>query len=354
MKQALICISILLLLSTCIERIDLSESLSEDSLLVVDGVITDANEPYTIKLSYTSPSLQTYEGKALSGAQVYITDDEGNRADLIEVDEGEYETLPEQFRGEAGKTYRLHILTHEGREYASLTETMPLASPIDSVYFELDSRPYETSIGTILDEWGLQYYLDTGSGMAKSAYYRWSWQETYEFTAPLTRPMQLNVPVCYQNGYAIRYLNIASTRELSKDQIRRRKINFVEINGRKLQRRYSLLVKQYALSERAYNFWENVQEQQENAGSVFAPPPSPIPGNIYNINDDRELVLGFFQASSLTEKRVFIRRSEVPPSPGGSPGGFSECIEGEEYDTPDHCYDCSILTGVSTETPSFW
>lgn len=354
MKQAIIiCIGCLMLLSSCIDRIELDESLSGDSLLVVDGGITNASEAYQVKLTYTSSSLQTYEGTALSGAAVYITDEEDARTDLTEVEEGIYKTDPGLFRGEPGKSYRLHIISPDGRTYASLPETMPQVPPIDSIYYELDSRPYESSLGTILDEWGLQFYLNTGSGQNKSGYYLWSWQETYEFIAPLVRPGQFNIPVCYQSGTQLRYLNIASSQGLSRDRIERRKINFVEKAGRKLQRRYSLLVKQYALTERAYQFWENVQEQQENSGSVFAPPPSPIPGNMFNVNDDTELVLGYFQVSSLTEKRLFVNRSDIPPGPGGSPGGFGECIDGDP-EAADYCFDCSLMFGVTTETPSFW
>ena len=355
MKPATLGIGCLLLLSMCIDRINLDESLSGAPLLVVDGVITNADEPYTVKLSYTSSSLKSYEGDALSGAAVYITDEEGNRADLTETNtfDGEYKTDPSLFRGEIGKTYQLHIISPDGKTYVSLPETMPEVAILDSVYFELESRPYETSLGTLLDEWGLQFYLNTGSGENKPAYYRWSWRETYEFTAPLTTPMQLNVPVCYQSGTRVRDLNIASTQGLSRDRIARRKINFVEKSGRKLQRRYSLLVQQYSLSERAYTFWENVQEQQENAGSVFAPPPSPIPGNMSRVDDDRELVLGYFQVSAVTENRVFVTRSEVPAGPGGAPGGSDGCIEGEEP-PPDYCYDCTLLPGTTTEVPSFW
>ncbi|WPP48438.1 DUF4249 domain-containing protein [Catalinimonas niigatensis] len=353
MKQATLWIGCLMLLSTCVERLELDESLSGEPLLVVDGIITNANEPYVVKLAYTSSSLQTYEANPLSDAQVYITDQEENRTDLTEVDAGEYETDPNFFQGNSGKSYRLHIIAPNGRTYASLPETMPDVPSIDNIYFELDSRPYESSIGTILDEWGLQFYLNTGSGENKNAYYRWSWTETYEFTAPLVRPGQFNIPTCYQSGTQTRYLNIASTQGLSRDRIERRKINFVQKSGRKLQRRYSLLVKQYGLSERAYNFWENVQEQQENSGSVFAPPPAPIPGNVYNVNDDTEPVLGYFQASSVTEKRVFVSRSEIPPGPGGSPGGFGECIDGDP-EASDYCFDCSLMIGVTTETPSFW
>jgi hypothetical protein len=47
-------------------------------------------------------------------------------------------------------------------------------------------------------------------------------------------------------------------------------------------------------------------------GTLFDPQPSTIYSNIKNINDDSEIVLGYFDASSVTEDRIFITSSDVP------------------------------------------
>ena len=352
MKRTIFLLSCLAL-TTCIDRINLDETLSGEPLLVVDGLMTNAEEPYRVILSYTSSSLKTYQGDTLSGAEVYITDEAGNRADLSEVENGEYETNPNQFRGVVGKTYQLHIIAPDGKTYESVPETMPAVPPIDSLYFVLENHPTETSTGTIIDFWGLQFYLNTGSGEDKAAYYRWQLRDTYEFMAPLVRPTQLVTPVCYLSSAPARYLNIASTQALREDRIERLALNFVSKSGIKLQRRYSLLVTQYALTEGAYTFWENVQELQTDASSVFAPPPSPIPGNVSSVSDSREQVLGYFQVSSVTEKRIFVRRAEIPPGPGAPPGSNSGCVAGDP-EAPDYCYDCTLTFGATTEVPSFW
>ena len=355
MKPWSLWIGCLLSLSACIERIPLDESLAGAPLLVVDGEVTNARGPYQVTLSYTSSTLQAYEGKVLGGAEVYITDQENNRADLAEMfeDPGTYTTDSDAFRGEPGKTYQLHIITPSGKTYASLPETMPTADPIDSIYFNLESRPTLSMLGRIIDEWGLQFYLNTSRDDEDGpVFYRWKWQETYQFTAPLTRPIQLSVPICYRSATSLRSINITSTQGLSGNRIARQKINFAPKKGVRFQRRYSLLVQQYSLTERAYTFWEKVRTQKEDVGSVFSPPPAPIIGNMYNTDDEREVILGYFQAAALTEKRVFVTRSEVPAGPGGNPGGFEDC--GPASQPAEYCYDCSLMPGVTTETPSFW
>lgn len=354
MKHIVVFLGYVVLLSGCIERIDLEESLSGERLLVIDGRITDADEPYSVKLSFTSPSLKTYEGDPLNGAEVYITDEEGARADLSETGNGgEYLTDPSAFRGQVGKTYQLHVVSPDGNTYVSLPETMPTVAPIDSIYYDLASEDYQSSLGTILQRWGVQFYLSTGSGNDRAAYYQWDWRETYAFIAPLTRPMQLIVPLCFRSGTQARYLNVASTEDLRSDRIIKREINFVAKSGLQLQRRYSLLVRQYSMTERAYRFWSNVQQQQTDGGSVFAPPPAPIPGNMTNATDDRERILGYFQVSAVTEKRIFVNRGQVPPGPGGSPGANPGCVEGDP-EAAESCFDCTLLPGSTTEVPSFW
>ena len=354
MRYVVIFFGLLMLLSGCIERIDLDESLSGERLLVVDGLITDADEPYSVKLTYASPTLQTYEGEPLMGAEVYITDEEGARADLRETGSGgEYLTDPSTFRGQVGNTYQLNVVLPSGQVYVSLPETMPAVAPIDSIYYDLASQDYQSSLGTILQRWGVQFYLNAGSGSPRPAYYRWDWQETYSFIAPLARPMQLVIPLCFRSGSRARYLNVASTEDLRSDRIIGRKINFVAKSGLQLQRRYSLLVRQYSMTERAYRFWANVQQQQTDGGSVFAPPPAPIPGNMTSTTDARERVLGYFQVSSVAEKRIFVNRGQVPPGPGGSPGGSPGCVEGDP-EAPESCFDCTLLPGTTTEVPSFW
>lgn len=343
-----------MLLTACIERIELDESLAGTRLLVVDGEVTNAAGPYQIKLSYTSPTLEAFRGDVLSGAEGYIADEEDRRAVLTETnDPGTYETDSAAFRGEIGRTYTLHITTPDGKTYASLPETLLPVSSIDSIYFELASRPEVSTLGTLSGEWGLQFFVETTPHSGRANYYLWWWSETYQFTAPLTREGQIRVPVCYQSINSTRFINIASTEGLRSNYIAQQPLNFVEMAGQKLQTRYSLLVQQYSLTERAYNFWENVQAQQENVGSVFDPPPSPIAGNVYNVDNEQEVVLGYFQTSAITEQRIFVSRSEVPESPGPNPGGFGGCVASDEA-AADYCFDCTLIPGVTTQPPSFW
>ena len=85
-----------------------------------------------------------------------------------------------------------------------------------------------------------------------------------------------------------------------------------------------MLVKQYAISQAAYDFWKLQEDQSENAGTLFDPIPAKIPGNISNPDDPGEPVLGFFEASGVSTSRIFIS-NEILPSQVYVPSDFEYC-----------------------------
>ena len=88
------------------------------SILVVDGLITDANSSFSVRLSRTVPS-QDSNPVMESGALVSIIDDTGTTSYLLNTGNGIYKTDSLQFKGSPGRTYILHIKTGDGEEYES-------------------------------------------------------------------------------------------------------------------------------------------------------------------------------------------------------------------------------------------
>ena len=68
----------------------------------------------------------------------------------------------------------------------------------------------------------------------------------------------------------------------------------------------SLLVKQFALSDSAFLYWNQNQVQINESGGLYESQPAQTFSNIYKINDPDEMVLGYFWASSYKEKRIFF------------------------------------------------
>jgi hypothetical protein len=105
---------------------------------------------------------------------------------------------------------------------------------------------------------------------------------------------------------------LGTSARLSEDIIYQYPLTLLPPTSAKHQIRYSILVKQYALTEQGYEYWQNLKRNTENLGTLFDPQPSQVSGNIRSVNNPDEPVLGFFSAGSLQEKRIFVARTQLP------------------------------------------
>jgi hypothetical protein len=78
-----------------------------------------------------------------------------------------------------------------------------------------------------------------------------------------------------------------------------------------LLKQYSILVKQYSLSQEEFAFWKMLKEITESEGDIFEKQPFPIEGNIRCISNEHERVLGYFQVSAVRNQRMYITQSQV-------------------------------------------
>ena len=302
-------IAIIILISSCVEEFDAPTSEYEE-ILVVDGFITDEKSPITIRLEKSFPINEPYGGSnEVRQAKVKIIDDLGNESGWFEeAGPGIYKSdTTKKFRGTVGRKYKLHIETGNNKIYESDFEPLKTAPPIDKVYWEYKEKESE---GQRLK--GVQVYLDANDEHNDTWFYRWEFEETWEFNAMYRVPEISSNYRCWKTKPSEKLL-IHNTKNLTNDVVKKLPIHYVSNETNRLRTKYSILVKQYALYRETYNYLENVLSTNNASGSLFDPIPSSIKGNIKNINDPEEPVLGFFQASGVSKKRLFINYDELPP-----------------------------------------
>ncbi len=111
--------------------------------------------------------------------------------------------------------------------------------------------------------------------------------------------------ICWRTN-ALNENYIHSTKYTDDVNISNYPLNLVPFKDIRVRVKYSLLVKQHTLSEETFKFIKAIEDQNSNDETdLYTKQPYQIRGNIHNINDADETILGIFYASSITEKRLF-------------------------------------------------
>lgn len=373
-KKTIILILPLMLLLGCRDEF-MPDVDGYENLLVVDGMITTEYGPYTIKLSRTS-EVNKPDYKPLSGCEVRIEENAGEIEVLTEEEPGVYKTSRDGIQGKVGKSYRLSIITPEGKEYASEFIEMKPEVEIDSIRAELqfkESQDYPRPLG------GYQFYVTTKPA-EEDANILWKMKETYEYTSQfkinyIYRGMGIeefqNSDTLYRcwKTQTIDQFFTSSTRPLTGTQITNQPLHFVNSSTKRLQVRYSLLVKQYNLNNEAYQYWNELREQIASDDFLFASQPYQILGNVSNVDDAEEAVLGYFTVGSVTTKRAFFNKPDIEffynkcvPNPDLRGLGFMGPDQFPVYLAnssvgialaSEFCFDCTLWDGKLNK-PDFW
>lgn len=338
----------LLLLTTCVEpvNVDLGEPVKR---LVVDGLITTKPGPYSVRLTNTAKYTSSSEGTnfVVRGAKVTLSDDTGYTEQLTEVSAGTYQTSANGIQGQIGRTYTLHIET-EGKQYESRPELLRPTTGADKVYAEFK----EEAPGV---EEGFYVYLDTQDPVQTEDFYRWNWVHYVrenicfnEIIPPSTQPTVLD---CCGNCWNIircnGCVNIASDTYSNGTTISRQLLAIVPYTSRS---KYFLYYEQLSLSRDAFKFWRGLEQQTNNVGGIFDAPPSIIRGNIFNVNDDTEVVLGLFGASDVKPGFINVDRSGIVKPPTSPPPVIRPPLNGP----PPPCYPCMESVIRTANTPPLW
>ncbi|WP_229212716.1 DUF4249 domain-containing protein [Dyadobacter soli] len=356
-----------LAIKSCIEPFSPPEVTNPGTYLVVDGFLNVDGDTSRFILSNTQGVNDGSEFQREWGARLTVDAEGGENYELQERGQGVY-VLPPTALSRDDK-YRLRITRADGREYESAYVVVSKTPPIDSVTHRVDARRNAMMI-----------YVNTHDASNQTRFYRWSFEETYEYRMPyyssLTRDFKEktivsrtdNINVCWRT-LPSRDIKLGSTIKLSQDIIRDVPVNLVDINTNKLYFGYSILVKQYGLTREAFEYWTDLAKTTQGTGSLFDPQPSQVTGNIRAKADAKELVFGYFSAAQEQKQRIFIREAL---------GSYPRCMPPDTLDfeqafnsnavllyfymgqpksgylgTSESCADCRSQGGTTTK-PEFW
>ena len=313
-KLTPICFLLVILFTCCKKPYYPPASSTSDSYLVVEGVINSGNDSTIIKLSKTVKLNSGTTTNPLLGATVTVESDQNASFPLIDVTGmGAYSSGPLNLT--AGPKYRLHIITSGGGDYLSDFEAVEITPPIDTIGFPVDIKDST-----------LNLYVNAHNPANNTRYYRWEYTETWEFHAKYPSSFVLNsegnaivqrtpdqqVYICYQTTSSSTVL-LNSTAKLANDVVYQMPLVQIPLNSEKFEYKYSMLLKQYALTPAAFQFYQNIKTNTEQLGSIFDAQPSELTGNIHNTKNASEPVIGYITVTNVQSKRIFITPNVLPP-----------------------------------------
>ncbi len=377
-RSILICLIILFMFTSCIDRFQ-PEVDKYEGLLVVDGGISNQPGPYTIKLN-RSIGVYDYDVnyEPIQNAQVSILEENGSTYALSEVEYGVYQTDSSALRGIPGKSYSLHIQLPNGEEYETPFEEMLEPTPITEIDEVIE---YHYSIDEEAQIPGFQFYISAPEGAYEENYYLWRCQVTYEYHAdyPLDYvyagtleefPNPDSFKICWRT-FDVDELYTLSTADFASKAVERVPILFQRIDTKIASVRFSLFTQQLSINKSAYTFYNSIKNQIANSGSLYNSQPYQIRGNVRNVNDEDEPVLGYFLVAASAQARIFVDKPTDPDielekcgvdAVGVGPALASPPAAWPIYFTGyfggillsfDGCLDCREIGGTIIK-PDFW
>jgi hypothetical protein len=350
-------------------------SYQESGILVVEGYINIGEGAITtILLSRTSPINEPNVQPKVLHAIVSIQDENNNTYPLTERGDGAYSSDPLSLV--LSDRYRIVIQTENGKEYLSEFTTPVQTPPIDSVSWQWAPE-------------GVTISVSTHDPQSQTRYYQWDYEEVWE-----TPSEYLSIYSYYNGVFTFRpdeerkamkrcwkrsspaHLLVASTASLTIDKIAMKRLIHIPYSAEKLADKYSVLVKQHALSRQAYDYLQIMEKNTDDVGSFSDPQPSQLYGNIFAPAPD-EPVVGYIGAYTTSQQRIFINVKDLPSwefnlycrnvlvvtQPDSLalyfdvlkylPITFSDGSRTAVFATQAPCADCRIRGG-DNDKPDFW
>lgn len=318
----------ILMIQSCIDRVDFDTRDVSDEFIVVEGMISDQPGPYTIKIYRPSNVVDNLLNKTpIPAKDVIISDDLGNSERLTSPEVGVYKTSETGIRGVIGRKYKLNFTLYDGGHFESSLEEMRPSGQIDSIYYEFA----DVEVRNGPNQHGFKVFADSRSN---SAFMRWKFTGIYKaFTFPEKHTInnacvgQKYPPTCSGYtlidgyGYArtgdctccvcwlyepeeVPHLNDL---EIATNGIYKRvELGFIPFDvWRFYYKKYMVKVEQMSLSKEAYEFWNLIKDQKENVASLFQPAIGKLTSNILS-HDSNIKVIGVFYAASIQQRVIFI------------------------------------------------
>ena len=262
---------------------------------VVDAWLNDLPGSQKIFLSKSNNYFMSELPKLLSGAEVYLTDEDGNRYDFEESAEGYVwgDSLSTSFL-QVGTSYQLNV-SIDGIRFSGTSEMNPVP-PVDSITFKYQKEDFST------DE---DYYLAEVVATDLVGVGNTYWIKAWKNGVYLNKASEINI--AYDAGFSAGG-NIDGQVFIQPIQELINPFDTDEVGDALIEPPYSIgdtiYVEILSISESAFYFLNEVKIQTVRSGgfgALFAPPFSNVSTNLMNEDVNSAIhPVGFFNVSAIS------------------------------------------------------
>lgn len=307
------------LISSCVDEIILTPSVSAN-FLVVDGILNYSNnadsQDLVIRLSYSRSNFA--RPIALPKAKVNIVVNDKDVYPLVEQEAGSY-YINNKTIFKVGNSFKLKFQVGS-ENYESSAEILADSVPIKNSYAEVNANG--------LAERGFEVFVDMDDTPQKRNYYRWAltqWESQIfcSFCYKQNRTADLCVedlygqpgelitrnPPCAGGCYDILRLtpnNSISDIFFDGKVLIKKSVGFVPFN---FTFPSLVEVKQSSLTPQYFAFLEILKTQAETTGGLADTPAALLVGNVKNLSNPKEKIVGYFSVTNNSIQRFWLNRA---------------------------------------------
>jgi len=300
--------------------------------LVVEGMIIESGDSF-VKLSRTN-GIEAESGepyKKINDAKINLLSTNGNVLPFSLTEEDGVYKPNDIVHYDMGASYAVEIQI--GNDHYQSEYQFPLKTP------EIEDVSYKTSKdGTQVD-----IRVSTSDPDGEVLFYRWNCEEDWEYSANykvyeywdpdkgdfanITNADDFNIYYCWNHSIPTTFALGTAQDRMSASFVDHTILEIpYDYRGTRFSVLYSVLVKQYGIDKKAYTYYSQLKKNIEEMGSIFAPQPTELKGNIQSLTNPAEKVIGYVMVTSETSKRFYIDAAEVP-----SMAPISYCGEEHNY-----------------------
>lgn len=349
-KPVILSLFLLLHFSACQELYDPQLEIDKQYLVVQGLLTTDA--PGMVILSTASVFGHTRHRTSVWDATVHIETGQGEMIRLTGFHQDGIYYTPYDFKGEVGETYVLHVETRDGFIYQSKPQTiqppiqvasMDAATGKDYQYFpsSVSDRLFQREIE------GTHVYIEPEMTVGNGLKYRFTTNLYLQYTISVDGGMG---PPAIDYCWEKREVTNLVRRDVSHEETSRLRTAFIPRYGHQMhhfnfprldyQSHRMAVLRLFSLNSDSYAYYSARYKQLSDAGKIFDPIAAQIPGNMYCVNDENQLVFGLFETSSVQQETFRL---------------IVNYATGEATILPRYLDDPIPVQGcLREETPPFW